>query len=496
LGPPVETPNNPPKAFRSGTPVPKSVDYHTLGSKQPNMEVSPHPPGVDQNGPRPMFKLPFNAPLTVIPFQNSLEETFGFRQTDSKLLGGHFIPGFGQLYFSLYCDDEGFFTQRGKPNQHIPGLFGDAFVGAHFASDREIDDTPSGNWWDTHNERTAFGYPIPEQRMNTLLEELRFKVLVMFNPLKKLKDDFTMQLVHRTMREDHRSMFIRTYIMPLESNFQHPEGEVFTIAADRLSPKHDEWVPKTFGALIAYMDRLCHEYNYGYKYRMHVCGGDICFRSAELPDHLKNLSLMNLFCDRDGKPAVAEWIRLQRAYIASVCSASQPPAGHPPGKADKNGMTDHQKAFWANYEAENAEMRAQEARRKLRAVDERGRRAADAARQVASHTSFRKESQKREKVEARRKTREQRLKEEQARLEHEVHDTDTRREISTERFNAKQELEHAEKMAREARELADRLKQLAVQASASAAAATHVVPAPPTLGSVLERAMGSSSSEA
>jgi hypothetical protein len=158
-----------------------------------------------------MFKLPFNAPLTVIPFQNSLEETFGFRQTDSKLLGGHFIPGFGQLYFSLYCDDEGFFTQRGKPNQHIPGLFGDAFVGAHFASDREIDDTPSGNWWDTHNERTAFGYPIPEQRMNTLLEELRFKVLVMFNPLKKLKDDFTMQLVHRTMREDHRSMFIRLY---------------------------------------------------------------------------------------------------------------------------------------------------------------------------------------------------------------------------------------------------------------------------------------------
>jgi hypothetical protein len=74
-------------------------------------------------------------------------------------------------------------------------------------------------------------------------------------------------------------------------------------------------------------------------------------------------------------------------------------------------------------------------------------------------------------------------------LEHEVHIQPQRHAVSQAAFNARQELEHAEKVARDARAHADRLRNLAAAASAAHEAATHVVPQRPTFEATLEAAI-------
>lgn len=64
---------------------------------------------------------------------------------------------------------------------------------------------------------------------------------------------------------------------------------------------------------------------------------------------------------------------------------------------------------------------------------------------------------------------------------HEVHVSDEQKALRSAAFDLKQELEHAEKLARVAKEKADGLRKLAADASAAVEAANHVVPPKPML---------------
>ena len=69
------------------------------------------------------------------------------------------------------------------------------------------------------------------------------------------------------------------------------------------------------------------------------------------------------------------------------------------------------------------------------------------------------------------------------------HEEREKRWIRSDRFDAKQESEHAERLAKEARARATALKKFAADMSAANEAATHVVPAAPSVGAAVEAAM-------
>jgi hypothetical protein len=154
-------------------------------------------------------------------------------------------------------------------------------------------------------------------------------------------------------------------------------------------------------------------------------------------------------------------------------------------------MTAHERAYWLNYEAEQAELRAKEAKRKLRAAEERERRAAQGE-TYNYRPALPQVSKKAAKKAARQqqRTQEQRQMQTQNELAHEVHSLPQTHDLAQARFAAKQAWEHAEKIAQEARARAKRAIKLEKDMSASKEAATHCVPPAPTLGDALSMAMG------
>ena len=74
-------------------------------------------------------------------------------------------------------------------------------------------------------------------------------------------------------------------------------------------------------------------------------------------------------------------------------------------------------------------------------------------------------------------------------LAHGVHVLPEQHDIRSDRFNAKQAVETAEKTMRLAREKLERLRRLAAEASMEQEAATHVVPPVSTIGGTIAAAM-------
>lgn len=141
----------------------------------------------------------------------------------------------------------------------------------------------------------------------------------------------------------------------------------------------------------------------------------------------------------------------------------------------------HRAAVEANEAAGRAENAALELKRKMQANQERARRAAlpePAFTQRREPQRSQRSCKKAVREERRVTNREAAT---AAALEHGVHTLDGQREMRTERFDDKQAWEHADKLARQARVRADGLKKLAADMGAAREAATHVVPAAPTV---------------
>jgi hypothetical protein len=143
----------------------------------------------------------------------------------------------------------------------------------------------------------------------------------------------------------------------------------------------------------------------------------------------------------------------------------------------------------AHEAALGAEENARELRRKLHAIESRKAAAAAGPKPYtprAEPPKSKKSAKKQARAEKRFATKQEATLNE---LEHEVHIQPERHAVSEAAFKARQDLEHAEKVARDARARVDRLRSLAAAASAEHEAATHVVPPRPTFGATLEAAI-------
>jgi hypothetical protein len=174
-------------------------------------------------------------------------------------------------------------------------------------------------------------------------------------------------------------------------------------------------------------------------------------------------------------------------------TAPPPPpalAAPPPPPVDAAAERERRLAIHdAMMDAERAEIKAKELRRKLNAVESR-KAAAEAP--PKPFTAYRepprsKKAQKKAERAARRQDRESVV---SNALEHDVHTLPEQRTLRENAFNLRQELEHAEKIARDACAKVAALKKHAADASAAFEAATHVVPARATLDNVINSAMG------
>jgi hypothetical protein len=143
----------------------------------------------------------------------------------------------------------------------------------------------------------------------------------------------------------------------------------------------------------------------------------------------------------------------------------------------------------AHEAALRAEENARELRRKLQAIESRKAAAAAGPKPYtprAEPPKSKKSAKKQARAEKRFATKHEATLNE---LKHGVHIQPERHVVSEAAFKARQDLEHAEKVARDARARADRLRSLAAASSAEHEAATHVVPPRPTFSATLEAAI-------
>jgi hypothetical protein len=138
----------------------------------------------------------------------------------------------------------------------------------------------------------------------------------------------------------------------------------------------------------------------------------------------------------------------------------------------------------AMVEAEQAEAKAKEARRKHQAELTR-----QMAREAPPRPYTPRQEPPRSKKAAKRAARAAQRAGQATLLEHQVHSLPEQREIRVAAFDHKQAMEHANKVAREANEKLERLRRLDADASAAYEAAVHVVPPPATIADVLTDAL-------
>ena len=138
--------------------------------------------------------------------------------------------------------------------------------------------------------------------------------------------------------------------------------------------------------------------------------------------------------------------------------------------------------------AKRAEEKAQEELRKHQAAEERARRA-EAAEKPLTPRGEPRLSERGSKVAYRKDNRAKHKNAKAAELEHAVHVLPEQRKQRSDAAELRKQAAHTWKVAREAKEKAERLRELAKQASAAFEAATHAVPGPPTLNSALTAAL-------
>lgn len=154
-----------------------------------------------------------------------------------------------------------------------------------------------------------------------------------------------------------------------------------------------------------------------------------------------------------------------------------------PTEAERARMAEVEAARRAAYEAHVAEERAAEAAaeaaRKARRDDER---AADAAKGEKPYTAALPQTPKDKPTGRQRTEEEQRA--------HDAHVLPEQKAARSSAFDARQEQAHLDRLAREAKARSDAAAKLVSDMDKEDAAASHVVPAPPSLSERFEAALG------
>lgn len=505
-----------PSATSPTAPLPNAMPRSTIAERvrtAPLLALNP-------NGPKICYKLPWNGELEVIELPSDWEYT-----ADHKQLGVKRMDPWGAMHYNLILNDNGMAEDADKPNRHIKGMKGDGYVYASFEPDDDdelneaVKERCGPDYWLTHWEfETHRGFPIAEDKMAGILSELRFKQLFFFNTYTSIANNTLEELVRGVVSRKNPTYtkVIKKALLAVNKTFRHPEAELAHTSGSFLHPDGEHVVLlKTYEALHTYIEALIDAHNEAshifHNYSMHSPALRMMDFDDDFIRRMRSdaISEPRMTMNEWGRKHAPDWIAMQREYLmrdeesdAAAINAIVAPslavrdAGITAREREEREAkaaaerARRQEIHDAMMAAERAEAEAKAARRKYEAALSRAARAAAPPRPYTARQEPPK-SAKKAKLQQRAAKRAGKSKEvyTAATLEHQVHTLPEQSELRADRFDEKQALEHAEKVARLAREKFERLRQREADMSKAQEAATHVVAPAPTLSGVIGQAM-------
>ena len=506
------------------------TDLWTITDSTPPIEESLY-------GPLPRVK-------TAVEFavDGSIEIVPWTRQGKPDLilehLGTSLMPPYGKVQHYLHLMDLNYQQMRSdldwSPNPLMPGAKGSFWLVSHF--DPEECHCERDDWWVDYQRATHEGFPYifaqsePRRMQNILIEVgrgMEFAGAYKFNPLRQIYNSYLNNMVMKTgnnhpfpgqrpsksFNPGHpltRAFFDR--VIELNELFEHSGVDRVWLEAGLMSPERCEPIFKSVAGLRAFSKQVAKAYNDTHGPFPSPCGtkmlimGECCVGATPADEReIKRLPPYKLSFEY-AELIMGALIRHFKAMVAVPLTAATlslhngPTGGAPeteavsqsPGlgsqaeglgsQAEGLGSqaedSPHEKArkvaYYANLAASMAEEKTKEAERKERAAASR------AARLAAGEAPYTVTIPRvgKQKATGRARTTEQQL-------VHQEHVSPRARILRKAAFDAKQAREHQEAEARRLRAEADDLKEFAANIAKDEAAASHHVPAGPTLAAFI-----------
>lgn len=454
-----------------------------------------------------MIKLSATGPVTIVPYDRTkpLKADYRCDQGECNLPnsrnGGEWyhraldqfsVAPYGKVFVNFYSIDLETCGVKLPPNKHIPGCLGDVYLVAHFeaAEDgmqwrhrnvsyddfdktEEMPDYLKWDWQNTHGIMPSCSAP---GVWRSIVTELRFKSLFYYNKF----NDASTQMSNATLRkvQDGAPQFYRNCqrdFLRYNKAFTHPEAELTHTSGSFMHPNGvDVQLLCSFEALKAYCDGLVDIAN-DYLKRANAESG---FDGFLLKHMLKGFEIdcpgvnTNEYASNISKV----WEALYKRTLAQATESA----------AARGRRLEIHDAMMA---AQEAEAKAKEQRRKLAAAESRAAKADAPAAPYTTRGAHRLSQRAGKKAGREQRRQSDRQAEITATLAHDVHVLPEQKGYRHEAAELRKEVAHSERLACEAKEKLDRLRELAKNASAAREAATHHVPSPVTLNGVLAAAM-------
>jgi hypothetical protein len=372
-------------------------------------------------------------------------------------------PG-DELFVQLVCDEDGMWTQKGKPNKHVNGLWGDCYLMCVVDSTPPEPENEDDEWPD---ETFRMGERIPHNLLPRVLSALAWKQNVMFSPYRGYFHHVLGEAVRKyehIMKDTNANMRELTgVIWRCLRTMDHPHIERTTIAAGMITPEHPDVMIKSKAAL-AYALNSCF---FALRYWAGENGASAYLSwehdtiPEEMPEALPNPSLT---CDELGHKLTLYYAALYENYFRRLDTL-----------AESEAETERRKREADRREKEAAAKRAAEqAKKAQRLLEERIARLEAEANRPYTKPGAQKLSQKGSTSRAR-------TKEEQAIHDHHVSEEDKARRTAV--WEAKQELAYLTAEANRLEKAYTEMRDEEKRQGAAAALCNQVVPGKATMGS-------------
>lgn len=412
-----------------------------------------------------MIELPCDGPMRIVKVDN---RPYLWRTSESVVLlhttTGQ-APG-DELFVQLLCDEDGMWTQKGKPNKHVPGLWGDCYVMC------VIDSTPpepenNNDEWPGASLSFRTGERIPHNLIARILSSC-YRHSLMLSTFHDFFHNFLGE-VSRKYRNRLADTNIDTrqigdVLMACLRSMKHPHIETTTIAACMLSPEHPDIMIKSRDALAYAIDCVLDAlYDWS-----SVHGHGIALQwNRSIPDIIPEaLANPSLTCNEFGHKMQPLLVALYEDYFRRLDTL-----------AESNAEAERRKAEAERRDREAAAKRnAEQAKKAQRLLEERIARLEAEDRRPYTKSGTQRLQQKGLTNRSRTRT-----KEEQAVHDHHVSDED--KACRTAVWEAKQELAHLTSETNRLEKAYTQMRDEQQHQGAAAALRNHVVPGKTTMGS-------------
>jgi hypothetical protein len=419
-----------------------------------------------KGGTRCMIILPWDGPPRVVKVDK--RRPYPWRTSETKVLlqtTEDQAPG-DELFVQLVCDEDGMWTQKGKPNKHINGLWGDCYVMVVIDSTPPEPENEDEEWPD---ETFRVGERIPHKFLPRVLSALAWKQNVMFSPYHGYfhhvlgeavrKYEQIMQNTNANMRE------LTDVIWRCLRTMDHPHIERTTIAAGMITPEHPDIMVKSKTALVYALNSCFFALQYwaGENGASQFLSLELNSIPDEMPEELPNPSLT---CDELGHKLTPYYAALYENHFRRLDTLAQSEA-----EAERRKIEAERREKEAD-----AKRAAEAARKAQRLLEERiARLEAEASRPYSKSGG--------QRLPQKGSTSRTRTKEEQAVHDHHVSEEHKQRRAAV--WEARQELAHLTAETKRLEKAYTDMREEEERQGAAAALRNQVVPEKATMASFL-----------